>query len=191
MNEVLKMGKVASKITSAPAMSGETRDAYVQLVELLTTNAVEYQVIHHPPEGRTELVSAMRGHSPDAAAKCMVMMVKVGRKVTKYVLGVVPGDRRLDLLAVKTLMGGTYIAMASPQKVEELAGSVIGTVLPFSFHADLEVVVDPSLLTQDRIYFNAARLDRSFVLPTAEYVRVAKPRVAVIASPEHARGDDV
>jgi Ala-tRNA(Pro) deacylase len=106
------------------------------------------------------------------------------------VLGVVPGDRRLDLQAVKTLIGGTYIAMASQQKVEELAGSAIGTVLPFSFHADLEVIADPSLLTKERIYFNAARLDRSFVMRTADYVRVAKPRIAAIAASEHVRRDD-
>ncbi len=157
-------------------------DAYAQLVALLSQGDVDYRVIDHAPEGRTELVSAMRGHGADDAAKCMVMMVKVGKKVTRYVLGVVPGDRRLDFEAVKTLLGGTYVSMASPQKVEELAGSVVGTVLPFSFHPDLDLIVDPSLLTREHIYFNAARLDRSFMLRTHEYVRVAKPRVAPIAT---------
>jgi Ala-tRNA(Pro) deacylase len=156
-------------------------DAYAQLVALLSQRDVDYHVIDHPPEGRTELVSALRGHGADEAAKCMVMMVKIGKKVTRYVLGVVPGDRRLDLEAVKALLGGTYVAMASPQKVEELAGSVVGTVLPFAFHPDLDLIVDPSLLTREHIYFNAARLDRSFRLRTQEYVRVAAPRVAPIA----------
>ncbi|HZU69983.1 MAG TPA: hypothetical protein VFA09_22120 [Ktedonobacteraceae bacterium] len=49
--------------------------------------------------------------------------------------------------------------------------------MPFSFNPDLELVVDPSLLENDEIYFNAARLDRSMVLKTSDYVAIAKPRL--------------
>jgi Ala-tRNA(Pro) deacylase len=114
------------------------------------------------------------------------MMVKIGKKVTKYVLGVVPGDARVDLSAVKALLGGTYISFASAEIAERLAGSVAGTILPFSFHPELELVVDPFLLKNDEIYFNAARLDRSMVLKTSDYVAVAKPRLEQIAKVRNA-----
>lgn len=42
--------------------------------------------------------------------------------------GVVPGDARVDLEAVKTLMNGTYVSFASRDIAERLAGSVAGTV---------------------------------------------------------------
>ncbi len=74
-------------------------------------------------------------------------------------------------------MGGTYAAFASQEIAERLAGSVTGTILPFSFHRELELIVDPSLLAQDEIYFNAARLDRSMALTTSDYARVARPRL--------------
>ncbi|GHO63459.1 hypothetical protein KSC_023510 [Ktedonobacter sp. SOSP1-52] len=74
-------------------------------------------------------------------------------------------------------MKGTYVAFASSDIAERLAGSVTGTILPFSFSPELEVVVDPSLLENDEIYFNAARLDRSMVLRTSDYITVAKPRL--------------
>ena len=74
-------------------------------------------------------------------------------------------------------MRGTYIAFASTEIAERLAGSVTGTILPFSFNPELEVVVDPSLLENEEIYFNVARLDRSMVLKTRDYVTVAKPRL--------------
>jgi Ala-tRNA(Pro) deacylase len=45
----------------------------------------------------------------------------------------------------------------------------------------LEVVVDPSLLENDELYFNAARLDRSMILKTSDYVVLAKPRLGRIA----------
>jgi len=105
----------------------------------------------------------------------------MGKKITRYILVVVPGDMKVDFQAVKALLGSTYVTFASPDIAERLAGSVAGTILPFSFSEELELVVDPSLLENDEMYFNAARLDRSMVLKTGDYIAVAKPRIGHIA----------
>lgn len=97
-------------------------------------------------------------------------------------LAVVPGDSRLDLLALKALLGGTYVAFAATDKAEQLAGSETGTVLPFSYHPQLELVADPRLLSLPELFFNAARLDRSVALATEDYLRMARPRVEAIAA---------
>lgn len=154
-------------------------ETYDRLVELL--DGASYRFIDHEPEGRTELVSAMRGHPVGMAAKCIVVMVKVGKRTSRYYLAVVPGDARVDLAAVKALTGGTYVTFAGTEKAEALAGSVSGTILPFSFHPDLELVVDPGLLAHEEIFFNAARLDRSLALNTKDYVRIADPKIHPIA----------
>src|SRR3989440_2473102 len=159
-------------------------DTYEQLIAFLARHEVPYRLIDHTPEGRTELVSPLRGNALAQAAKCIVLMVKIGKKVTRYVLAVVPGDARVDLHAVKGLMRGTYVAFASSDIAERLAGSVAGTILPFSFHPELELIVDPSLLENDELYFNAARLDRSLALKTSDYVVLAKPRLGRIAGSE-------
>jgi len=156
-------------------------DTYTQLIAFLDQHEVQYRLIDHEPEGRTEIVSPMRGNALSQAAKCIVLMVKIGKKVTRYVLAVVPGDTRVDLQAVKTLMQGTYVAFASSDIAERLAGSAAGTILPFSFSPELELVVDPLLRENDEIYFNAARLDRSLALKTSDYIAVAKPRFGRIA----------
>jgi Ala-tRNA(Pro) deacylase len=157
-------------------------DTYSQLIAFLDQHGAHYRLIDHAPEGRTEIVSPMRGNALSQAAKCIVLMVKIGKKVTKYILAVVPGDARVDLNAIKALMNGTYISFASPDIAEKLAGSVAGTILPFSFSTELELIVDPSLLENDELYFNAARLDRSMVLKTSDYVGLAKPRLEHIAA---------
>lgn len=157
-------------------------DAYSRLIALLDQHKAQYRLIDHPPEGRTEIVSPMRGNALSQAAKCIVLMVKIGKKVTRHVLGVVPGDARIDLNAVKTLLGGTYIAFASSDIAERLAGSAAGTILPFSFNPELELMVDPSLLDNEEIYFNAARLDRSLALKTSDYLALAQPRLEHIAA---------
>jgi Ala-tRNA(Pro) deacylase len=158
------------------------KDTYTQLIELLDRRGVQYRLVDHAAEGRTEIVSGMRGHDLRLAAKCMMVMVKIGRKVTRYVLAVVSGDARVDLNAIKVLLSGTYVSFASPEVAESLAGTVVGTILPFAFHSDVELVVDPAVLENDEMFFNAARLDRSMVLRTKDYVHVANPRVAPIAS---------
>jgi len=156
-------------------------DTYTQLIEFLDEYNAQYRLIDHPAEGRTEVVSPMRGNKVSQAAKCIVIMVKIGKKETKYVLGVVPGNVRIDLNAVKELFHGTYVSFATPEIAERLAGSVAGTILPFSFNSEMELIVDPSLLKNDEIYFNAARLDRSMALKTNDYVTLAKPRLEHIA----------
>jgi Ala-tRNA(Pro) deacylase len=151
------------------------RDTYTHLITWLDQQGATYRLIDHAPEGRTDIVSVLRGNTLSQAAKCIVLMVKISKKSTRYVLAVIPGDSRVDLQAVKTLLRGTYVAFASSDIAERLGGSVTGTILPFSFTPELEVIVDPSLLENDEIYFNAARLDRSMVLKTSDYVRIAKP----------------
>ena len=159
----------------------EQEDTYTRLIAFLNRHEVPYRLIDHAAEGRTELVSPMRGNALSQAAKCIVLMVKMGKKITRYILAVVPGDTMVDFQAVKALLGSSYVAFASPDIAERLAGSVAGTILPFSFNEELELVVDPSLLESDEMYFNAARLDRSMALKTRDYIAVAKPRLGHIA----------
>lgn len=157
-------------------------NAYERLVAQLDAGQARYRLIDHAPEGRTELVSALRGNELAAAAKCMVVMVKISKKQARYVLAVVPGDTRVDFSSLKAHLGGSYVAMADADKAEQLAGSVAGTILPFSYDPRLELVVDPALLSVPELYFNAARLDRSVALATEDYLRLASPRVLPIAT---------
>ena len=116
-----------------PAAAAADRDVYARLIADLDAAGCRYRLIDHAPEGRTEVVSALRGHALAHAAKCLILLVKIGKKQTRYVLAVVPGDARLDLTAVKALLGSSYAALADTGKAEELAGSPTGTVLPFSY----------------------------------------------------------
>jgi len=165
---------------SLPALA-EAKDTYTKLIEFLDQHNAQYRLIDHPEEGRCELVSPMRGHDVCHAAKCMVLMVKLGKKDKQYVLGVVPGNAKVDMNAVKELFHGTFVSFAAQEAAERLAESVAGTILPFSFNKDLLLIVDPSLQKSEFIYFNAARLDRSIELKTSDYLRIADPRFERIA----------
>ncbi len=154
---------------------------YDRLIDLLERGQARFRIIDHEPEGRTEPASALRRHALAQAAKCLVVRVALGRRARRYVLAVVPGDRRLDLAGLNRVYAGTEASFATREIAERLAGSVSGSVVPFALHPDLDLVVDPDLLVHDEIFFNAARLDRSVALATDDYVGLAGPRVEVIA----------
>lgn len=158
-------------------------DAYQHLIDLLERTATPYRLIDHAPEGATEAVSALRGNPVAQAAKCLILRVKLDRRTTRHVLAVVPGDRRLDLDAVRTLYAARYAGFSDPETAESLAHARPGTVLPFSLDPDLDLVADPEVVAQPELYFNAARLDRSLVIAGKDYERLAGPRVAPIAEP--------
>ncbi len=158
-----------------------TKDTYSKLIELLDQHGAQYRLIDHPEEGRTEVVSPMRGNEVSQAAKCIIMIVKIGKKDKVFVLGVVPGDARVTLNTVKALFQGSYISFASQDIAEKLAGSIAGTVLLFPFSKELILIVDPSLRENEFLYFNAARLDRSVELKTSDYLKIANPRFERIA----------
>ena len=171
---------VSGDLVSASATAD--RDVYARLIADLEASGCRYRLIEHAPEGRTEVVSALRGNALAHAAKCLILLVKIGKKQTRYVLAVVPGDVRLDLAAVKALLGASYVALADADKAEQLASSVVGTVLPFSYDEQLELIVDPAVLDCDELYFNAGRLDRSIALASEDYLRLARPRIARISA---------
>ncbi|TDC20681.1 YbaK/prolyl-tRNA synthetase associated domain-containing protein [Streptomyces sp. 8K308] len=158
-------------------------DTYRRLIELLDATATPYRLIDHEPEGGTEAVSALRGHPVAQAAKCVVLRVRVDRRTTRHVLAVVPGDRRVDLDAVRALFGARYVGFSDAATAERLARAVPGSVLPFSFDEELELVADPAVVASRELYFNAARLDRSLVMSGADYAALAEPRVEPVAGP--------
>ena len=153
---------------------------YERLISLLDHAAAEYQIIDHPEEGRTDIVSAMRGNEVEEAAKCMILLVKIGKKTSRFILAVVPGDKRVDLDSIRRITGGTFIRFADRSLAEKLGGSLAGTILPFAFEPRLELIVDPAVAASHTMYFNAARLDRSLALKTEDYLRIARPRIESI-----------
>ena len=157
---------------------------YQKLLAMFAEHDADFELIDHDPTGTTTVVSALRGHSPAEAAKAIMLVVKLDRNVRKYVLAVVQGDRKVDLHAVRRLYGARYAGFCDPVTAERLARAVSGAVLPFAMDPDVELVVDPGVVRNRRLYFNAARLDRSVSLATPDYVRIARPVVRRIAAAE-------
>jgi Ala-tRNA(Pro) deacylase len=154
---------------------------FEQLVALFTKEGARFRVIEHAAEGRSEVVGAIRGTNVAQGAKALVCEIEDSTSA-RYALAVVAGDRKLNMKAVARLVGGRKGRFAKPEMAQALTGCVIGSIPPLSFNSALRLIVDAGLLNrEEEIAFNAGRLDRSIVIATEDYKRIAAPLVNEIA----------
>lgn len=156
-------------------------DIHEQLRALLDRERATYRVIEHEPEGRTEVIAKIRGNRIQQSIKSMVLQVRLTRKDNIYCLANIPGDCRVDFIGVKTYFNADSVAFAKREKAEELAGCVIGSIPPFSFNDQLQLLADPLIQENEEVVFNAGRLDRSIMMKLSDYIRIAKPQLIPIA----------
>jgi Ala-tRNA(Pro) deacylase len=101
--------------------------------------------------------------------------MKVGEH---FRLFVVSAALKVDKVAVKQHFGVKKIRFASPEELFTLTGLVPGSIPPFGRPIlPFDLFVDPSILENDRIAFNAGASTESIILPVADYLRVAQPTV--------------
>lgn len=147
-----------------------------RLLDLLSQEGARFRVVSHKAVGKCEAVSEIRGTALGQGAKALVCKVK-GNGVNQHVLAVLPADQQADLSQLATSVGGLRASLASPAEVDELTGCVFGAIPPFSFHPKLHLVADPLLFTRfNEIAFNAGVLDKSVILNTDDYLRIARPQ---------------
>jgi Ala-tRNA(Pro) deacylase len=149
---------------------------FTRLITLLDEHQARYRVMEHASAGRSEEVAQLRGTHLGQGAKALVCHVK-GNGIKQHVLAILPADQQADLALLARGIGGTRASLASPAEVGTLTDCVFGAIPPFSFHPDLLLVADPLLFTRfDELAFNAGELERSLILNTQDYRRIAGPR---------------
>lgn len=158
-----------------------SEQTFQKLTALLDEQKARYRVVEHTSAGKSEEVAKIRGTELGQGAKALVCKVK-GNGVKQAVLAILPADYQADLSKVAEYLGGLRASLASPAEVAELTDCVFGAIPPFSFHSDLMLVADPSLLERyDELAFNAGTLERSIILSTEDYKSIVNPTLVKFA----------
>jgi Ala-tRNA(Pro) deacylase len=161
------------------------QSVFERLNTFLADSGVRFRVLEHPEEGRSDAIALLRGTAPEQGAKAMLCVFRDAEATP--VLAVIPGNRKLDFKKLSTITGRKKATLASPELATALTDCVMGAVPPFVFGDHIELVVDPALIRENaEIAFNAGRLDRSVILNTEDYVRIARPLLADIIQDETA-----
>jgi len=152
-----------------------------QLIAFLEENHCTYRLCTHQAEGRSEEIAKIRGNEPSQAMKAIVIMAKMSKKEKHYYLTIIPGDKMLDLEALKAYTGAPKVIFAPRETAKEITHCEIGAIPPFSFNEELPLIVDPLVKQNEEIVFNAGELTKSIFMKLDDYIRVVNPTFVEIA----------
>jgi Ala-tRNA(Pro) deacylase len=142
----------------------------------LEKEGVPFTVLRHEPVFTSEQAAAVRGTSLASGAKALV--VKAGEK---FVLIVLPADRKLDSKKARDVFGVKSIRFANKEEVVELTGLQPGSIPPFGSLFNLPTYCDPALAENPSINFNAGDHSISVQMSYADYVAAEKPILTAVS----------
>jgi len=153
----------------------EIQSPFEKIKKFLQDNQIEFTVIEHPAEGKSEEVAKIRNTEVGQGAKALVCQIR-GQSQYKYLLVVSAGDQKVDFKKLAEKLNVKRVSMASLDTVSELTTCVPGSVPPFSFHQDLTLIADPDIFNRyEEIAFNAGSLEKSIKMKAKDYLKIAKP----------------
>jgi len=92
----------------------------------------------------------------------------------RWVVALVPGDRRADPKKIAAAAGAAKLKIASPEQVERATGFVAGAVAPFPLPKVDRVFVDQGLLSYKLVWIGAGSPSHMAALSSADLVRLAR-----------------
>ncbi len=140
-------------------MSEKTTDVEERIISLLEREDIDYKRLTHEPVFTSKQASEVRGVPLHTGVKAMVLE----REGDGLILALVPADHRVDLDSVGRCAGGE-VELATPDDVLEVTGCEIGSVPPFGHKKPLETYLDPEVMENEIVNFNAGRHDVSVEL---------------------------
>ena len=92
----------------------------------------------------------------------------------RWVVALVPGDRRADSAKIARAAGVARAKIASPDEGEKATGFVAGAVAPFPLPHVHRVFVDRGLLSHKRVWIGAGSPSHMAVIAPGDLVRLAR-----------------
>jgi Ala-tRNA(Pro) deacylase len=153
-----------------------SESVFQRVESLLKQHAVAFDVLRHEPVYTSEQAAAVRGTSLSSGAKALLC-----KGDEKFVLFVLPADRKLASKAVRRGRGWRKLRFATADEVHELTGLKPGSIPPFGSLLNLPTLCDSRLSENETINFNAGDHGISVSMSYTDYVKVEQPEVGEFA----------
>jgi prolyl-tRNA editing enzyme YbaK/EbsC (Cys-tRNA(Pro) deacylase) len=142
---------------------------YESICAFLNERGIAYRTVRHIPTTTSEQSAAARGEDVAIGGKAIVMKID-----EIFKLFVLSAAMKIDSKKIKQHFSAKSIRFASKEELMALTGLVPGSVPPFGRPIlDLDLYLDPSVVRNDTIAFNAGTLTDSIIMNTAEYREIA------------------
>ena len=147
---------------------------FQRLTDLLKRHGVSFDLLHHAPVYTSEEAAVVRGTTLASGAKALVC-----KGDDRFVLIVLPADRKLASKLARKELGIKSLRFASREEVEQLTGLTPGSIPPFGSLFGLETWCDRNLTDQPRINFNAGDHAVSISMSFRDYASVETPQMGM------------
>ncbi len=148
-------------------MTSEVLDTIRKFLE---EKGVEFKEYRHAPVRTSEEAARVRGTGLSQGAKALVMVAD-----GKFVMLVVPGDRKVDFRKFKRLFNISDLRMATKEEGKQVTGVEVGAVPPLGNIFNLATYFDEELKREERLVFNAGRHEVSMELDGKDLAKAVKP----------------
>jgi Ala-tRNA(Pro) deacylase len=136
----------------------------------LQAAGIAFIVLRHEPVFTSEQAAAIRGVPLASGAKALVCKLD-----DKFVMFVLPADRKLASKAVRQALGAKSLRFADREEVTRLTSLAPGSIPPFGSLFELPTYCDDGLAEQPTINFNAGDHGISVSMSFADYNTVEQP----------------
>jgi Ala-tRNA(Pro) deacylase len=147
-----------------------------RIEQLLADRGVAYDVLRHAPVYTSEEAAAVRGTTLSSGAKALVCKLD-----DRFVMFVLPADRKLSSGQVRKLLRAKSLRFASRDEVLQLTALAPGSIPPFGSLFGLPTYCDQRLADAGRINFNAGDHAVSVSIQCADYFVVEQPNLGEFA----------
>ncbi|MBN1203854.1 MAG: YbaK/EbsC family protein [Myxococcaceae bacterium] len=124
-----------------------------------------------------EAAAVQLGAPVGSIFKSLVLKADTG----EVLVAVLPGDKRVDLKAIRRLVGCKQLSFASAQLVLEATGYPAGGTPPLGYPQPLRVIVDEALLQYSEGYGGGGRPELLLQIRPQELVRASRATVARVS----------
>ena len=153
-------------------MKEPTLEIFLKIKTLLDENHMEYELSEHEATITSDDAARIRGVDLSTGAKSMILKSK-----SKFIQTVLPGNKRINYKILKNHLGLKDLSLASEDQVYELTGLIKGSVPPFGKMLGFDTYVDPGLLENEWINFNAGSVSISIKMRSHEWFELTKPEI--------------
>jgi Ala-tRNA(Pro) deacylase len=150
---------------------------FLRVENLLKQHDVNFEVLRHQPVFTSEEAAAVRGVALSTGAKALICKVD-----DRFVMFVIPGDRKLDSKAVRQALGTHALRFATREELNDATGLPPGAVPPLGSLFSLPTYCDTRLAENERINFNAGDHSISVSRRCTDYLQVENPTLGSFAT---------
>jgi len=153
---------------------------FKDIKEFLDGKNIEYSFFRHKAVRTSKEAAEVRDMSVEEGmrrgAKAMVI-----RSEGEFYQFVLPASKKLDFDSIREVLDSRSVSLADPEEVEEITDCKPGAVPPFGNLFGIPVYVDPSLLENEEIDFNAGLRTVSMEMKAGGWKEAVQPQVVEFA----------